>query len=370
MSDPRAPRIGEAAPWFACRTSRRESFSFDTVAGRHIVLFFFGSTTNAEASRALEALRGGAGRACFDDEQAALFGVTTDPEDERQQRVADALPGVRFFFDFDGTVSKLYGALQPDGRFEPRTFILDPTLRVLSSQPLTEGGEAHAAAVLAALERLPKTPPSQPAGAHAPVLVTTRVFEPQLCRLLIDYYHTHDPQETGFMRDVEGETKYIIEHEHKRRRDCTIEDERLRLACMHRIHDRLLSQIERAFQYRATRMERYIVAGYSAEEQGHFRPHRDNTTKGTAHRRFAVSLFLNSDYEGGCLRFPEYGSALYTAPVGGAVVFSCSLLHEATPVTRGTRYMFLPFLYDDAARRIRDENMQFLDPKLRGESSE
>lgn len=35
-----------------------------------------------------------------------------------------------------------------------------------------------------------------------------------------------------------------------------------------------------------------------------------------------------------------------------AVVFSCSLLHEATPVTQGLRYCYLPFLYDDAAARV------------------
>jgi predicted 2-oxoglutarate/Fe(II)-dependent dioxygenase YbiX len=126
-------------------------------------------------------------------------------------------------------------------------------------------------------------------------------------------------------------------------------------------------EIHKAFQFLATRMERYIVACYDAQEAGHFRPHRDNTTKGTAHRRFAVSLFLNTgEYEGGHLRFPEYGSALYSAPPGGAVVFSCSLLHEATAVTQGRRCMFLPFLYDDAARRTREENFRFLDTALGG----
>jgi predicted 2-oxoglutarate/Fe(II)-dependent dioxygenase YbiX len=109
-------------------------------------------------------------------------------------------------------------------------------------------------------------------------------------------------------------------------------------------------------------MERYLVGCYDASEGGHFRAHRDNTTKGTAHRRFAISLFLNSgEYDGGLLRFPEFGPGLYTAPPGGAVVFSCGLLHEAMPVTRGQRYMFLPFLYDEQARRIRQENQAYLD---------
>ena len=81
----------------------------------------------------------------------------------------------------------------------------------------------------------------------------------------------------------------------------------------------------------------------------------------TAHRRFAVSINLNAEeFEGGDLRFPEFGPRTYRPPTGGAVVFSCSLLHEATPVTQGRRYAFLPFLYDEAGERVRAENLRFL----------
>jgi hypothetical protein len=40
-----------------------------------------------------------------------------------------------------------------------------------------------------------------------------------------------------------------------------------------------------------------------------------------------------------------------------------SLLHEARPVTAGRRYAFLPFLYDEAAARLRLAN----NPHLGGE---
>ena len=87
---------------------------------------------------------------------------------------------------------------------------------------------------------------------------------------------------------------------------------------MVRIHDRLVPEIFKAFQFKATRIERYIVACYEAETGGHFRAHRDNTTKGTAHRRFAVSLVLNTgEFEGGNLRFPEFGRQTYCPPAGG-----------------------------------------------------
>ncbi|RYG09162.1 MAG: 2OG-Fe(II) oxygenase, partial [Caulobacteraceae bacterium] len=69
----------------------------------------------------------------------------------------------------------------------------------------------------------------------------------------------------------------------------------------------------------------------------------------------------NADYDGGDLRFPEFGSRTFRPSVGGAVVFSCSLLHEATMVTRGTRYAFLPFLYDEAAAEVRRANLEFLE---------
>ena len=43
----------------------------------------------------------------------------------------------------------------------------------------------------------------------------------------------------------------------------------------------------KSFQFKATRIERYVVSCYEGELGGFFRAHRDNTTKGTAHRKFA-----------------------------------------------------------------------------------
>jgi len=120
--------------------------------------------------------------------------------------------------------------------------------------------------------------------------------------------------------------------------------------------------MRRAFQFKPTRMERYLVACYDAAEGGYFRPHRDNETLGTAHRVFAVSINLNAEaFDGGDVRFPEFGQRTYRPPTGGAVVFSCSLEHDATPVTRGRRYAFLPFFYDEAGAALREANLQHVD---------
>jgi len=159
------------------------------------------------------------------------------------------------------------------------------------------------------------------------------------------------------MREIDGNTVAVLDHGFKRRTDHQVADETVRAALRERIQRRVAPAIEQACQLRVTRMERYLVACYAATQGGHFRAHRDNTTKGTAHRRFAVTINLNAgELEGGELGFPEFCPQLYRAPTEGAVVFSCSLLHEARPVTAGRRYAFLPFLYDEAAARIRVAN--------------
>jgi peroxiredoxin/predicted 2-oxoglutarate/Fe(II)-dependent dioxygenase YbiX len=362
------PRVrlhpGEQAPWFRCRNAANPRFAFDSIAGHCVVLSFLGSAQDEACQRFLAGLdRLGH---LLNDDFACFFGVSIDRQDEIEGRIFDRPLGIRFFHDDDHAVSRLYGALNDDAEgpwtFERRTFILDQRLRVVQVLEFDSDPENHLKRIVEALEAIPALSPMQPANLQAPVLVVPRVFEPEFCQQLIAYYNSRGGRESGFMRDMDGKTVEVMDYDHKRRRDEEIDDEALRRACMFRIHDRLVPELRRAFQFAATRIERYVVACYEAETAGHFRPHRDNTTLGTAHRRFAVSLMLNTgEYEGGLLRFPEYGSYLYSAPAGGAVVFSCSLLHEATPVTSGKRYVFLPFLYDEAAVRIREQNRHSLE---------
>ncbi|MCE2950443.1 MAG: 2OG-Fe(II) oxygenase [bacterium] len=347
---------GMPAPWFSGTTRSRPDYAFDTVAGRHVLLCFPGRW-DASAAAIVAALLHGADR--FDDRRSCFFGVQAG-DVAHPELPPDRIPGVRFFLDPDMRLCRMFGTAAGDGSLRRIAYLLDPALRVAAVFDLSDPSGAGLAAARRAVDALPAPAQPLPAPAHAPVLVLPDLFEPALCSRLIACYEAKGGTDSGFMREVDGLTVGMIDHRHKRRQDCLVEDDALKRAAMARIHERLVPQMERAFQFRATRMERYIVACYDAAERGMFRPHRDNTTRGTAHRRFALSLFLNDDYEGGQLVFPEYGPATYRAPAGGGVVFSCSILHEALPVTAGRRYMFLPFLYDEAARRVRTANLAWL----------
>jgi predicted 2-oxoglutarate/Fe(II)-dependent dioxygenase YbiX/peroxiredoxin len=347
---------GDPAPSFTAPTPSNPNYILSTAAGRYIALCFLprgGDSLLPGIMEKVEKIR-----SRFDDSTCALFFVARHPEDIAA--AADQIPGIRFFLDRDEAISKLYGIVDDAGNEFPHWVLIDPMLRLIGAGPLDA-----TSAILERLTRLP--PPNGHAGVplHAPVLILPRVFEPAFCKLLIDYYDTIGGKPSGFMREVDGVTVKMMDASHKKRSDVTIEDQKIKDAARARIIRRIVPEVEKAFAFTATRMERYIVSRYAAEEGGFFRAHRDNTTAGTAHRRFACSINLNADdYEGGDLRFAEFGSQTYRAPTGGAVVFSCSLLHEATPVTKGHRYAFLPFLYDEAAAQLRERNLSFLQPDL------
>jgi predicted 2-oxoglutarate/Fe(II)-dependent dioxygenase YbiX len=349
-SNPRQPQgqlsVGCFAPWFVGETENTAAFHIHTLGGRWVLLAAMPAGSESAVMAAVSANRG-----LFNDEKACFFGVLSDPA--AFDSYLNAPPGVRFFRDRTEQLAKILGV---EG-----VALLDPALRVAWLGTTATIGDA-----MTAVARAVQVEPTN----HAPVLIVPRILEPAICAALIAHYHAGEPQASGFMREVDGVTVGMHDANHKVRKDCLITDEALKNAVLQRITSRLLPMVQRAFGWRATRIERHIVACYSAEDGGHFNRHRDNTTKGTAHRKFAVTMNLNAgEYEGGDLRFPEYGPKTYRAPTGGAVVFNCSLLHEATKVTKGTRYAYVPFLYDEDGAKLREANLAFVEEQIRNYKS-
>jgi len=326
---------GQAAPWFTAATPSNPQFVIDSAAGRYVLLLFFPVEGEARGM-ALRALAGA--QRLFDDVKASAFVVLRDPASVQGAR---DMTGLRWVLDHSGAVTKRYGDA-------PHWLLLDPTLRVIAAEPI--GAEEAMFKRIAALPA-----PADHAGVrlHAPVLIAPRIFEPELCQALIALHERDGGQFTGVMRDA-GDRTLAVMDELKKRRDVRIDDLELQEAIRARLERRLYPLIKLALGFTTTHIERFLVSCYDAADGAVFHPHRDNTTQGTAHRRFACSLNLNDDFDGGDLRFAEYGPATYRPPAGGAVVFSCGLMHEALPMKAGRRYAFLPFFYDDAGAQVLD----------------
>lgn len=341
---------GDMAPWW---NQGRHRFIFDAFGGRVIVLGFRGAKGQALAPEDLRALSELSEP--IDAGTAAVFWVSTDPQD--RPGAPGAGPAINAVWDPEREMAAAYG-VGDDGLW----LVLDSMLRVVEAIPVRSGGGA-VLALVPLVERHASAARQPGRGAGAPVIVLPDVFEDAFCRHLIGCHErAGGGRESGFMQEVGGVARERHDPRWKRRRDLIIEDEALIGHVKARMARRAAAMLRRAFHFKLTRMERHLVACYSAADGGHFGPHRDDTVRVTEHRRFAASINLNDDFDGGELCFPEFGSQTYRAPVGAALVFSGALLHEVRRVTRGRRYAFLPFLHDEEAEKARVANLQIRQP--------
>jgi hypothetical protein len=288
----------------------------------------------------------------FNDDHVICYAVlTAAPFMGAEQFAKSSHRGLGFMTDYDGAITRQYGATG-----SPRVIVIDPLLRVEKTFMLGTGG-ASSEEICGYLSHLPPANDFAGVPLNAPVLIIPHVFEPEFCDYLIGLHEKNGGKDTGFMQDEGGKTKVIVDHDYKSRTDFMMEDNpELCASVRERIVRRVVPMMERFFQYRPTRMERYMVSCYDTETGGHFSRHRDNVNKGAEHRVFAASFNLNDDYEGCGLMFAEFGRNIYKVPRGGGIVFSTGILHEVMPIMRGKRYALVPFFYGEEQASLRLEN--------------
>jgi Rps23 Pro-64 3,4-dihydroxylase Tpa1-like proline 4-hydroxylase len=192
---------------------------------------------------------------------------------------------------------------------------------------------------------MPQQPAPQILSANAPVLLLPNLIDPGMCQDLIALWNEGEHDEGKVVSVVGDEEIARIHTKVKKRRDHRIMDMDLHKILQWTIGRRIAPELEKVFHFKGFRFDRFAVVCYDADRGDYFRVHRDNLAPTTADRAFALTLNLNVEkYEGGELVFPEYGPHKYRPTSGGGILFSCSLMHEALPVTRGRRFALLSFL--------------------------
>ena len=126
----------------------------------------------------------------------------------------------------------------------------------------------------------------------------------------------------------------------------------------HRLDDKLcksvLPEIEKVFYSEISHRETYKICRYDGSNSGKFGKHRD-TIAPHLHRRYAITLVLNDDYEGGGIAFPEYNSEVLSIPKYGAVVFPGSLFHQVNNISSGSRYVIISFFFGEAEAAVKED---------------
>jgi hypothetical protein len=322
-------------------SSGKQRFFYDLHHGQPVVLFFCGRATDAATRADLTALGrpdqlwGAVTRV------ALVLGTHADLAALEKELGKDVL-----LLADDGAISQhMLGSLPA----AMTALTLDDNLRVV--ERLERSGDAgeFAHRVAHAYVDRPVPAPRTTRG-QAPVLFIPRVFDTDFCEGLIRLFEETGGTPSGTARIEGDKALWKPDPSVKMRRDVYLNEgpwvDKVKDALVRRV----LPEIQRCFNFQVTQHEVFKLIRYDAGA-GYFHAHRDNESRDTRHRRFAMTLNLNTGaYEGGALRFPEFGPDLYVPERGSAVIFSCSLLHEVTPVTEGSRYGLLGFFFGEGQR--------------------
>jgi predicted 2-oxoglutarate/Fe(II)-dependent dioxygenase YbiX/peroxiredoxin len=316
---------------------------YDLQAGQPMALLVFESPEPPETRAALETLARDSAwnsitRVAVVRATPAQCGTLVDTAGQAVTLLAD-----------DGAVAMHLLGPQPAGTRVITGFALDPNMRIIERSELSAGGNPVnflQTLVTAYKCDMPRAP--QLIRQQAPALIIPRVMDADTCRTLIGFFEEQGGKPSG-TASIEGDRAYWhLDPKVKMRSDVYLQTEPWLSRIKEILMRRVLPEIQRCFQFQVTQHEVFKLACYNADTGGYFRPHRDNESRDTEHRRFAMTLNLNTgDYQGGQLRFPEYGPDLYQPERGDAIVFSSSLLHEVVPVTAGKRYVLIGFFFGD-----------------------
>ena len=334
--------IGDRAPAMVGATASGRFFSLDAQAGRPAAIIALGSLEPQAAARLLNHLR--AAEADFKVAGVDLVPVAPQTAPFTARFGADPQAADLLVYASGGSGIEF---IQRDGA--AAAILIDRGGRVLDIHAVDE--ETEMAGWLGRFARLLASRGSQVRTAAAPVLIVPNIAPPELCKALIDHFEA-SPHAAGVMASFSDGGAYAkLDEAKKKRRDTELTAESpLYAEVLSLLSGRVVPEIKRAFQADIANADRILIARYD-DTGGYFKRHRDNAAPHTAFREFAISLNLNThQYEGGEILFPEYDDARYNPPAGGAIVFSASLLHEAAPVTRGSRYVLLSFLGSAAAQ--------------------
>jgi peroxiredoxin/predicted 2-oxoglutarate/Fe(II)-dependent dioxygenase YbiX len=314
----------------------------DKSLGGPIFILLYPTQKDPESAAELENLFALAPQMLADG--AHLFAIGGDPLPLVQELAAQHEAGFFILADPEHKTADAFGS---QGKLVG--FVLDPGQRIQSV--IAPGDTSIAERAAAELKALRPHEPFYP-GFHPPILVIPQALPREFCRYLIEQFEKRGNEASGTFRMTAGEMVHAYDANVKQRRDHHVVDQDLLEQISSYMERRVLPEIHRVFHCPIKFVEEFKIVCYAADPGGYFRPHRDDTTPGTAHRRFAMTLILNAeDFEGGELCFPEFDNATYKPGTGVAVVLPCNVLHEVKDVTAGRRFVLLSFMYDETGRQ-------------------
>lgn len=321
----------------------------DFLSGGPLALAFVKSLEETAAKRELQKFANAADKLEGMGANVVIIPAEVDAARHRKAKRSLGLPFL-VLADPGGVMFAAYGLNRADlpGKVAVRTVLLNP-LRQIAGVFDAPAVTDHAAKVLEMAEKA-KRASTELAPPHAPVLVIPGVLDPRECQDLIRLFEREGPLKVarGEAQASGKDYKFpVYDKDRQDRIDHVIKNPQVLGFLDGRLKGRVYPLIRKAFGFEVTRREDLHIARYAGRRQGTDVGHRDNTHASTAYRRFALSISLNDDYQGGELVFREFSDKGYRGKPGTTLVFSSSLLHEILETTKGVRYNLIGHFFGD-----------------------
>ncbi len=325
---------------------RKINLADDHVSGQHLLLAFLGEPGSEHAAQLLQALT--ELETAFEAANVTVIAVSANADAKHNNALkrANNFPWP-IASDPSGAFFALYG-LHKGSDTANRLVWVTPYRQIRMWFDFEGGAGAALDTIMDALNSSRAAQEAQWSPPHAPILVVPGVLSPEECGKLVESVVT----ETPFMvrqpqpGEVPGNYRVpVYDHYRQDRIDLIIKDPNTLKLLDERIFGRVTPMIKKAFAFDVQRREDLHIARYFGAREGFEMGHRDNTDAPGAHRKFALSISLNDDYEGGGIAFKEFSPKGYRVPAGSAMVFSSSLLHEVQETTEGVRYNLISHFF-------------------------
>lgn len=333
---------GDFIPLFEAVDSAGGMRGMELYGGQHCMLFFL--PADAEYLRRFFArLDAQFGKAKY-KRAWQVFVVGGTPEKLAALKTGSGIKH-SLWADPEHKIARVFGVEKAAG------YVLDTILRVVRRH-VHDAPEALASAVVEDCQAVAayrqKNAAPRVVTDMAPALIIPNALSPELCEKCIKAFQTG----RTFEGTVGAAEKVAYRPNSKVRTDYIVSG-----ALLDELDEamarRVFPEIKKIFGLEAAYREIYKVGSYKGEKGGFFKAHRDNFEAELGYRRIAMTINLNDDYEGGGLKFPEYGEDVYRPVTGGAVAFSCATLHEAKPVTAGERLILVCFFHGEEEEAFR-----------------
>ncbi len=162
---------------------------------------------------------------------------------------------------------------------------------------------------------------------NIPYLIIEDVLDEPLLKKVLDFYNNSNNQE------IHNSSNKNRLHVHPNKELEKMIDNKLSRS--------LFPEIKKIFYFDVEYRELYKICSYNSETNGRFAAHRD-TPYPHQHRKFALSLLLNDDYEGGELFLQEYNIQI-KPKANTAIVFPGICSHQVNSIISGSRKTIITF---------------------------